>query len=72
LRTRKVAPEEGAVRYPELRDLKYKYGDFSRFRHAASGERILRSDRDEVFEGWRAHLSLLGELRAHARALQLP
>ncbi len=40
-------------------------------RYAPSGERVLRSERDEEYEGWRAHLYLLSELRDQARVVRL-
>jgi hypothetical protein len=40
-------------------------------RHAPSGDRVLGSDKDEEFEGWLAHRSLLEGLRREKRIAML-
>ena len=40
-------------------------------RYAPSGDRILGLDRDEEFEGWRAHLSAVQALRREGRVVRI-
>lgn len=40
-------------------------------RHSLNGDRIPGQERDEVFEGWRAHLTVLRKLRRAERVLPL-
>lgn len=40
-------------------------------RHTPNGERVLGVERDEEYEGWRAHLTVLQELRTRERILTL-
>jgi hypothetical protein len=40
-------------------------------RHAPTGDRVLGSDRDEEFEGWRSHRSILEGLRREDRVILL-
>jgi hypothetical protein len=41
-------------------------------RYAPSGDRVLGSDEDSEFEGWRAHIEILEALRRRQRVFRLP